>query len=154
MNKALPATDFENQRISDSRMIPAAAPEIFAVLADASRHSEFDGSNTVQNSRGEGAVPLSLGTKFGMDMKMKLLPYKITNEVVEFEQDRLIAWKHFGGHRWRYELESTNGGTMVTETFDWSTAFLPAAYRFLPQLKTHPASIRATLERLDSLFRS
>lgn len=141
-----------SQIISESLLIPASPSEVFELLSDASRHSEFDGSDTVQGSKGDGPVPLELGTKFGMDMKMKFLPYKITNEVVEFEQDRLIAWNHFGGHRWRYELEPVDGGTMVTESFDWSTAFAPAVYPFLPQLKTHPASIRATLKRLAQHF--
>ncbi len=145
-----------SQIISVSRLIPATAPEIFALLSDASRHSEFDGSDTVKGSKTDGPVPLKMGTKFGMDMKIKFVPYKITNEVVEFEQDRLIAWKHFGGHRWRYELTpdaaSNGASTLVTESFDWSTALVPAAYRFLPYMKTHPESIRLTLERLEQLF--
>jgi hypothetical protein len=49
------------------------------------------------------------------------VPYRITNRVVELEPDRRIAWRHFGGHRWRYELEETPaGGTRVTETFDYT----------------------------------
>ena len=44
-----------------------------------------------------------------MDMKMGA-PYKIKNKVVEFEQDRLIAWRHIGLHRWRYELTPTAAG--------------------------------------------
>ena len=56
-----------------------------------------------------------------MDMKLFGLPYKIRNRVVEFEEGRLIAWRHFGGHRWRYELDAgPDGGTRVTETFDYS----------------------------------
>ena len=39
-------------------------------------------------------------------MKMKIgAPYKILNEVVEFEEGRRIAWRHFAGHIWRYILE-------------------------------------------------
>ena len=42
------------------------------------------------------------------------LPYKITNRVVEFEADRRIAWRDFGGHRWRYGFSPTaDGGTVV-----------------------------------------
>ena len=80
----------------------------------------------VQDVRG-GATTLTLGSKFGMDMKMGPLPYRISNTVVEFEQDRLIAWDHFGKHRWRYELEPLGDGstTRVTESFDWSTATIP-----------------------------
>ena len=42
---------------------------------------------------------------------------------MEFEPDRLIAWRHFTANRWRYELTPTaDGGTTVTETFDMSRA--------------------------------
>ena len=58
-------------------------------------------------------------------MTMRLgLPYRISNTVVEFDENRLIAWRHFGGHRWRYELEPAGAGTRVRETYDWSTAIL------------------------------
>ena len=50
------------------------------------------------------------------------VPYLTKNTVVEYDEDRLIAWRHLGKHRWRYELEPVEGGTKVTETFDWSTA--------------------------------
>ena len=141
-----------DQIISDSRLIPAPAAEIFALLSDASLHSTFDGSDTVQKARSAGSVPLELGTKFGMDMKVFVLPYKITNEVVEFEQDRLIAWKHFGGHIWRYELTPGDGGTLVTESFDYADALFPPIYKWFGYTKSHPESIRATLERLEGLF--
>ena len=60
-----------------------------------------------------------------MDMKMGA-PYKIKNRVVELEEDRLIAWRHMGAHRWRYELTPTpDGGTEVTETWDLSRYPLP-----------------------------
>ena len=49
-----------------------------------------------------------------------IVPYRITNTVVEFEPDARIAWRHFAGHRWRYELEAVDGGTRVTESFDIS----------------------------------
>ncbi len=78
----------------------------------------------VQSSRGE-TTRLEMGSRFGMSMKMGPLPYRMSNRVVEFEQDRLIAWAHFGKHRWRYELSPVEGGCEVTETFDWSTARSP-----------------------------
>ena len=48
----------------------------------------------------------------------------------EFEENRRIAWAHVGGHRWRYELEEVDGGTRVTESFDWSTSRAPASSRW------------------------
>lgn len=84
---------------------------------------------------------------------MKLgVPYPIENTVVEFEEDRLIAWRHFGGHRWRYELEPVDGGTKVTETFDWSTSKLPAVLEILRVPRRNTASIEKTLDRLAAHF--
>ena len=142
--------------VSVSRVINASPEAIFDVLADPGRHSEIDGSGTVQDLRGE-SNRLELGSKFGMDMKMGPLPYRISNTVKEFEENRLIAWAHFGGHRWRYELEpvaeSDGGGTEVTESFDWSTASLPVR-KFIElggYPDKHPESMEATLERLASV---
>ena len=113
-----------DKMVSVSRVIKATPEAIFDVLADPARHAEIDGSGMVQNIRGE-SERLALGSKFGMDMKMGPMPYRISNTVKEFEENRLIAWAHFGGHRWRYELEpvEVDGGaaTEVTESFDWST---------------------------------
>ena len=48
------------------------------------------------------------------------------SKVVEFEDNRRIAWSHLGGHRWRWEVKPTDDGkTIVTETFDQSTARFP-----------------------------
>lgn len=136
--------------VSVSRVIAAAPEVIFDVLADPARHGEIDGSGTVQAIRGE-SQRLALGSTFGMDMKLGPLPYRISNEVVELEADRLIAWSHFGGHRWRYELEPVAGGTKVTESFDWSTARVPQAIELMGYPKRHPANMEATLARLAAL---
>ena len=136
--------------VSVSRVIDAAPEVIFDVLADPSRHGEIDGSGMVQNVRGE-SQRLALGSTFGMSMKLGPLPYRISNRVVEFEEGRLIAWAHFGGHRWRYELEPVDDGTQVTESFDWSTSKLPQAIELAGYPKRHPANMAATLERLAAL---
>ena len=104
-----------DKRVSGSRVIEADAADIFAVIQDPRRHSEFDGSDTVQDAQMSAPDKLELGSRFGMKMRI-VVPYLMSSEVVEFEQDRLIAWAHFGGHRWRYELEPIDGGTRVTET--------------------------------------
>lgn len=95
---------------------------------------------------------MTLGAKFGMDMKLGPLPYRISNTVVEFEQDRLIAWAHFGGHRWRYQIEPSDGGCLVTETFDWSTAKVPKFIEWMSYPAKNHQAIVATLDRLEALF--
>lgn len=139
------------QQVSVSRVIKASPEVIFDVLADPARHAEIDGSGMVQKLRGDG-VRLGLGSKFGMDMKFGPMPYRVSSTVVEFEENRLIAWAHFGKHRWRYELAPTEvdgePATEVTETFDWSTAVIPKMIELAGYPKRHPASMEATLERL------
>ena len=138
--------------VSVSKVIKASPEAIFDVLSNPARHAEFDGSGTVQELRGD-SDRLELGSKFGMDMKMGPMPYRITSTVKEFEENRLIAWAHFGKHRWRYELEPTEDGaaTTVTESFDWSTSAAPKLIELAGYPKKHPANMEATLDRLAEL---
>jgi uncharacterized protein YndB with AHSA1/START domain len=137
--------------VSVERVISAPPEKIFDVLADPSEHPVIDGSGTVKDTRGDQPARLSLGAKFGMSMRLGI-PYVIKNTVVEFEEGRLIAWRHFGGHRWRYELEPVDGGTNVRETYDWSTAILGT--RLYIEMSGWPKraekAMTQTLERLDS----
>jgi uncharacterized protein YndB with AHSA1/START domain len=105
--------------ISASTTINAAPHVVFDIVANPREHARIDGSGSVQDVT-EGPERLSKGARFGVSMRLFGLPYKISNRVVEFDEDRLIAWRHFGAHRWRYELEPVEGGTRVTETFDYS----------------------------------
>ena len=153
----LATVDTQARQTSGSRFVAAPAEEIFALLANPHRHGEFDGSETVQAGL-KGPTELTLGDSFSMSMSFPLpigtLPYRVSSKVVEYEQDRLIAWAHFGKHRWRYALEPVDGGTIVTETFDWSTALLPPAIEAVGYPERHRANIDATLDRLAQLFAS
>lgn len=113
--------------VSDSVEVDAPPAVVFAILADPRQHQRIDGSGSLRGSV-SGPERLTKGAHFGMDMRMFGLPYKIRNTVVELEEDRRIAWRHFGGHRWRYVLEPTARGTHVTESFDYSR------YGLLPRL--------------------
>lgn len=145
--------DMKARKTWASKQINATAAEIFDVLADASQHPSIDGSGMVQRVR---TTPqrLELGSRFGMDMRFKLLPYKISNKVVEFEENRVIAWQHLGRHRWRYELEPNDDGTLVTETFDWSTSIAAKAIELAGYPKQHLPNIQRTLERLAAVVES
>ena len=98
-------------------MIHAPAQNIFELLADPSQHPVIDCSGTVRSYKGQQSR-LVLGSTFAMEMKL-WVPYRIKSRVFEFEENRLIAWGHFGGHRWRYLLQDQPEGTLVTETFYW-----------------------------------
>lgn len=139
-----------SQQVSVERIIDAPAEQIFAVISDPRRHPEIDGSGTVRDSI-KGPERLQLGSKFSMDMKLGV-PYRMANTVVEFEQDRLIAWHHYGRHRWRYELEPlSDGRTLVRETFDWSTARIPKVIELMGAPARNEPGMVKTLERLAAL---
>jgi len=137
-----------SRQVSDSRVIAASAADIFNVLADPSKHREFDGSGSLIAAQGN-PPRLQMGSKFGMKMKIGL-PYTMKNTVVEFEEGRQIGWRHIGRHIWRYELEAVDGGTKVTETFDWAPALSPWMIEKTGSPKKNLASIEKSLERLDA----
>jgi uncharacterized protein YndB with AHSA1/START domain len=113
---------------SAERVISAPPAPIFDLLADPSRHRDIDGSGTLRDAKA-GSERLAMGSQFGMAMKMGI-PYSMLSEVIEFEENRRIAWqtrppvswgaKLGGGRIWRYELEPVEGGTLVRETWDIS----------------------------------
>lgn len=135
--------------VSRSVVVDAPAQQIFDILAAPDRHSEFDGSGSVKGVT-EGPDRLSRGAEFGMDMVLGL-PYRISNRVVEFEEGRRIAWRHFGPHRWRWELTpQSDGTTRVTETFDYTRA-ARGVYKLLGFPARNARSIEQTLPRLKDL---
>ena len=97
-----------------------------------------------------------------MSMKMGV-PYSVSNTVVEFEQDRRIAWqtvlagplgRFLGGRIWRYELEPVDGGTKVTESWDLSRD-KQAFFLKNPKVGQHTAaSMSKSLDRLAALTES
>ena len=137
--------------VSHSVVVPAPAQDIFNLLADPRRHSEIDGSGSVKAAKVNAPERLSLGSKFGMEMKI-VVPYKMTNEVVEFEEGKQIGWRHFGGHVWRYILEPVEGGTKVTEQFDWNTNKSPLMLKVMNAVENNSKSIQKTLDNLVKRF--
>jgi hypothetical protein len=108
------------------RLIPAPPEAVFDVLADVGRHHLIDGSGMLQGANEGAPQRLALGTSFGMGMKL-FMSYSTVNRVVEFEENRRIAWKTgptgfmgriVAGRVWRYELAPADGGTLVRESWD------------------------------------
>ena len=110
--------DTGNSRIkSASIIINAPVTRVFDVVANPHLHAVIDGSKSVKSVI-YGPERLSLGDKFGMNMQIGI-KYKITNTVVEYEENKVIAWRHLGRWIWRYEFrEISPNQTVVTESFD------------------------------------
>jgi uncharacterized protein YndB with AHSA1/START domain len=136
--------------VSETRLIPAPRQRLFDLVADPAMHPRIDGSGTVRALRDGAPARLAPGVRFGMSMRIGL-PYRISNRVVEFEEGHRIAWMHFSRAVWRWEFADTEGGTQVTESFDWSGAVSRAILgRYAAG---NAVAMRRSLARLEELER-
>jgi uncharacterized damage-inducible protein DinB len=151
--------------VAVSRRIQAAAEDLFAVLADPSRHPGLDGSGMLRYAVA-GAPVFGVGDAFVVRMHNdEMGEYEMTNYVVEFEPGRRIAWEPVlsaasrtedladigtrAGHVWSFRLEADGPTTtVVTEIFDctrspdWLKKAVKGGTRWTE-------SMTATLARLD-----
>ncbi len=133
-------------------IINAPASKVFNLLADARAHSSFDGSETIRKSL-SAPSRLFLGAKFSMAMNIKI-PYRITNTVVAFEENKKITWCHLMKWTWSYELQELgNGQVQVTEIFDASSVPGYAAWwlRKTDSLARNPKWMAKSLVRLKAI---
>ena len=136
--------------VSEARIIAADPQRLFDIVADPSMHPVIDGSGSVRAARPGNPARLFAGARFAMDMKLGA-PYKIRNTVVEFDEGRRIAWRHFNGHVWRYLFEPVDGGTKVTEQWDPTPAKRKLGLRLLGFPARNRRGIHRTLERLEEI---
>jgi uncharacterized protein YndB with AHSA1/START domain len=137
-----------SRSIHETKFIAAPASTIFDLLSDPRQHALFDGSDSVTSVR-RAPKRLALGSTFSMNMKMGL-GYVTNNRVVEFEENKRIAWHHFARFVWRYQLDEVEGGTNVTESFHFNQPwnFVIMALHFPERNRV---AIHATLERLEKV---
>jgi hypothetical protein len=132
--------------VSVSRIISAPREAIFHVLATPLLHPVIDGSGSVKAPTHDPGT-LSLGAKFGMAMNTGF-GYKVQNTVSTFDEGTSIAWHHFAHFIWRYDLVDVDGGTKVTESFDYSN-LLGIGLSLTSMPEKNRSNMEKTLERLD-----
>lgn len=138
---------------SASAPVDASPAEVFAYVATPANHAAISGDGSVQGERHGPDTLAAVGDKFGMRMKMYGVPYRMTNTVVEYEQDRRIAWCHPGKHRWRWEVEPAgDGASTVTLTFDGSTSPIKPVLRLMGYPKGHDDNVRQSVQNVADHF--
>lgn len=153
-----------SKKIQASKVIDAPAADIYALLADPSRHDVIDGSGMLRGIEGGGGPLTAVGQTFTMNMFQDALgTYRMVNSVTTLVPDTSIGWAPamdpdcelaskigdmvVGGHTFTYELQPVDGGTHVTETYDWSGAKDPQFQKMLPLVSEE--DLTRTLDKID-----
>ena len=131
--------------------IESSAKKIFDFLSDPNNHLLMDGSGMLRGKI-KGPDRLFLGAKFGMKMRYGI-PYFITNQVIEYQENNVIAWQHLLHNVWRYEIvEETANRCLLIESWDGRRAkwkwWIDDSYKWVPK------AMAKTLVNLKGLMNS
>jgi hypothetical protein len=117
------------ERIEVARQINASPEKIFALLCSPAGHVAIDSSGMLQSFTGDPVK--AVGDSFVIHMDRESLndfpelgKYDVTVLITAYDQDREIAWTPTGrlnlDHVYGYRLKPNDGGTLVTQYYDWS----------------------------------
>jgi Raf kinase inhibitor-like YbhB/YbcL family protein len=118
------------ERVEVSRLIPASADAVFAILSDPKGHVDIDASGMLLNAEDEPVK--QAGDRFLVHMDREALgdvplgKYDVEVVITKFVPEAEIAWTVEGSirpsvrHIYGYRLEPAEGGTLVTSYYDWS----------------------------------
>jgi uncharacterized protein YndB with AHSA1/START domain len=167
-----PPTDRIRQ-VNVERTIAAPAAAVFAALTDPSTHALIDGSGALREVDGSTSTPrLRAGSVFITPMGRRLrrltrvdviqvgvamlVRGRMRNVVVEYDENLRIAWRNFGRHVWRYELQAADDAdgprTVVRETFDYATNLSPWLLEWAGFPAHNRRAMNQTLAALDRLL--
>src|SRR5271155_1125550 len=155
--------------VSESRDIGAPAARIFSILTDPEMHPEVDGTGMLHSAVDNTPVS-AVGDVFYINMvHWDLGNYVMANHIVEYEQDRLLAWEPVvdswestkyqstvgqpGLRVWGWQLEPlSDDRTRVTTFFEGSR--LPEELRkFIEEGEFWRPAMVTSLDNLERLLR-
>jgi hypothetical protein len=155
----------DTKQLQASKIIHAPSEKIFALLEDPHRHTALDGSGTLRGPD-TGTSPLSaIGQVFIMNMSAPDLgDYRAINTVTALVPGTRIGWgpsldpscalaeklgdMKTGGHTFTYDLLEVEGGTEVTQTYDWSGVKDPKFEAICPRVSQD--DLARTLDNIAS----
>jgi Polyketide cyclase / dehydrase and lipid transport len=152
-----------SKKLQASKVINAPADKIFALIADPNRHTDLDGAGMLRGLAGETPPLAAIGQAFTMNMNQPDLgDYRMVNTVTAFIPGARIGWGpavdpscalagqlgdiEASGHTYTYDLHPVDGGTEVTQTYDWTGVKDPNFEAFFPRVSAE--QLAGTLDRI------
>ena len=134
--------------------VNTTANQLWPLAVNPHRHYELDGSDTLSN-KVSGPEVLTVGDTFNIWMRRFGVPYTLKMQVLIADPEHEIAWQHPSKHVWHWVFEpADNGGTWVTETFDYRQAspLTIRLWKLADIFNQNASDIRSTLQRLQDRY--
>ncbi|MGH3564762.1 MAG: SRPBCC family protein [Pseudonocardia sp.] len=152
-----------SKKLQASKVINASADDIFALLTDPNRHTELDGADMLRGTEGDTPPIAGVGQTFTMNMHQPDLgDYRMINAVTAYVPGNRIGWaprvdpscsvaEQLGkmdasGHTYTYDLQEVEGGTKVTQTYEWIGVKGPNSETYFPRVSQK--QLEGTLDRI------
>lgn len=159
--------DPNKKKLTATKVIDAPAEDIFALLADPNRHTDLDGADMLRGTEGEAQAIGGIGQSFTMNMHQDDLgDYRMINLVTAYQPVGRIGWApqldstcelaeklemDVSGHTYTYDLRPVDGGTEVTQSYEWNGVKDPEFEKLFPRVSEE--QLAATLDRLADAVR-
>ena len=134
----------------------AAPPErVYGLISDVTRMGEWS-PECHRCEWTDGAIGPAVGARFRGHNHIGPIRWSTTSKVVAAEPGREFAFTVVLGDReetrWRYRLEPSGAGTIVTESYDfvWAPLYIRVADIFMPRDRQLHKGMRETLARLKA----
>jgi hypothetical protein len=152
-----------SRKLQASKVIDAPADVIFALLADPNRHQELDDAGMIRGVEGDAPPIKGIGQIFAMNMNQAAMgDYRMINTVTAYVPDARIGWAptldpscdlaeklgdmDASGHTYTYDLHEVEGGTEVTQTYEWMSVKDPKFLEMFPVVSQE--QLAGTLDRI------
>jgi len=132
--------------LAESRVIPASARTIYALISDIPRMSRYS-PETVDTAWLDGATSARVGARFSGTNAIGRMRWTTKPVITAADPDRRLSFRVPSGavSHWTYTLEPVEGGTQVTESLHCERP-MPA----LIGLLTRIAGVRDRSEHLSA----
>jgi hypothetical protein len=136
--------------------ILASPEQLWAWIADPTRHPQLAGSGEPQSISIVGGQMRGVGTRFDAQQRMMgVMPYVSHSEVIRCEVNRRFRFRVGAITDWEFLLEPADGGTLVTHHHRVEPPAGPLLWLARPFLRLrtrqNAASMARTLENLARL---